>query len=285
MNIDNLYKNQKIMLFKQCYAMEKIHGTSAHIQKTVEGRINFFSGGSQHASFLSLFNQDELIPKLLQKSSAPFTIYGEAYGGKMQGMSKTYGSELRFVAFEVKIGDSWLNVPKAQEFVVSLGLDFVFYKLINTTIEEIDVERDAPSEQAKRLGVGDNCLREGIVLRPLEEVVFNNGDRAIAKHKADAFKETNTPRKVVDPATLEVLTKAKDIATEWVTRERLNHILTGNNLELKIENIGKVIPLMQNDIAREAKGEVVLSDEAVKEISRATALLIKQESKYQIKEQ
>jgi hypothetical protein len=285
MNIDNLYKNQKIMLFKQCYAMEKIHGTSAHIQKTVGGRINFFSGGSQHASFLSLFNQDELIPKLLQKSSAPFTIYGEAYGGKMQGMSKTYGSQLRFVAFEVKIGDSWLNVPKAQEFVVSLGLDFVFYKLINTNIEEIDAERDAPSEQAKRLGMGDNCLREGVVLRPLEEVVFNSGDRAIAKHKADAFKETNTPRKIVDPTTLEVLTKAKDIATEWVTRERLNHILTGNNIELKIENIGKVIPLMQDDITREAKGEVVLSDEAVKEISRATALLIKQESKYQVKEQ
>lgn len=281
MNIDNLYKNQKILLFKQCYAMEKIHGTSAHIQKNKDGNVTFFSGGSKHAEFLSFFNVDELTQKLIEKTSAPFTIYGEAYGGSMQKMRKTYGDTLRFIAFEVKIGDSWLNVPKAHEFVVSLGIDFVHYKLINTTIEEIDAERDAPSEQAKRLGMGDNLTREGIVLRPLEEVVFNNGERAIAKHKADAFKETNTSRKVVDPANLEILTKAKDIATEWVTRERLNHILTGNNIELKIENIGKVIPLMQDDIAREGRGEVILSSEAIKEISRATALLVKEEIKYQ----
>jgi len=56
-------------------------------------------------------------------------------------------------------------------------------------------------------------------------------------------------------------------------------------IELRIENIGKVIPLMQNDIAREGKGEVILSGEAIKEISRATALLIKEEVKYQFKEQ
>jgi hypothetical protein len=283
MNIDNLYKNQKILLFKQCYAMEKIHGTSAHISKDKDGKISFFSGGSKHTTFLELFNVDELSQKFINKTSAPFTIYGEAYGGKLMGMSKTYGNELRFICFEVKIGASWLNVPKAQEFAVSLGLDFVHYKLINTTIEEIDAEKDAPSVQAQRLGIGNNLTREGIVLRPLEEVVFNNGERAIAKHKADAFKETNTLRKVVDPATLEVLTQAKDIATEWVTRERLNHILTGNNIELIIENIGKVIPLMQNDIAREGKGEVVLSPDAIKEISRATALLIKEEIKYQCK--
>lgn len=284
MNIDNLYKNQKILLFKQCYAMEKIHGTSAHISKNKDGKVVFFSGGSKHAEFLSLFNVDELTEQFTAKTSAPFIVYGEAYGGKLMKMSKTYGNRLRFVAFEVKIGDSWLNVPKAQEFVVSLGFDFVHYKLIPTELEAIDTERDAPSVQAQRLGMGDNLPREGIILRPLEEVIFNNGERAIAKHKSDAFKETATPRKVVDPASLEILTKAKDIASEWVTRERLNHILTGNNLELRIENIGKVIPLMQNDIAREGKGEVILSGEAIKEISRATALLIKEEIKYQIKE-
>lgn len=283
-HIDNLYKNQGILLFKQCYAMEKIHGTSAHISKNKDGKVIFFSGGSNHAEFLSLFNIDELTEKIIAKSSAPFTVYGEAYGGKLMKMSKTYGDRLRFIAFEVKIGDSWLNVPKAQEFAVSLGFDFVHYKLISTALETIDTERDAPSIQAQRLGMGDNLPREGIVLRSPEEVIFNNGARAIAKHKSDAFRETATKRKIVDPSSLEVLTKAKDIANEWVTRERLNHILTENALELRIEHIGKVIPLMQNDIAREARGEIVLSSEAIKEISRATALLIKEEVRYQTKE-
>ena len=31
MHIDNLYKNVTIMLFKEAYVLEKIHGTSAHI--------------------------------------------------------------------------------------------------------------------------------------------------------------------------------------------------------------------------------------------------------------
>jgi len=29
LNIDNLYKAQEVLMFRECYAMEKIHGTSA----------------------------------------------------------------------------------------------------------------------------------------------------------------------------------------------------------------------------------------------------------------
>ena len=30
-HIDNLYKNQDILLFRECFALEKIHGTSANV--------------------------------------------------------------------------------------------------------------------------------------------------------------------------------------------------------------------------------------------------------------
>jgi hypothetical protein len=52
-------------------------------------------------------------------------------------MRKTYGDKLRFVAFEVKIGDKWLNVPSAESIVTSFGLDFVPYEKIPTTIESL----------------------------------------------------------------------------------------------------------------------------------------------------
>ena len=56
MHIDNLYKNQEVLLFKECYAMEKIHGTSAHIRskreesetifvKKIKNNLSFSSGG------------------------------------------------------------------------------------------------------------------------------------------------------------------------------------------------------------------------------------------------
>src|SRR5690348_10996218 len=31
LHIGNLYKTQDLLLFRECYALEKVHGTSAHI--------------------------------------------------------------------------------------------------------------------------------------------------------------------------------------------------------------------------------------------------------------
>ena len=279
LDIDNLYKAQDILMFKECYAMEKIHGTSAHIRfdpNSNGGQVSFFSGGCSHEEFIKLFDKPKLETLFRDKGLSAVTfIYGEAYGGKLQGMRKTYGANLKFVTFEVKIGDSWLNLIKAQMFIESLGLEFVYYKQIPTTLEAIDKERDADSVQAVRNGMGEGHPREGIVLRPLDEFTKNNGERVISKHKRDEFMETATPRKILDPTALKVLSDAKAIATEWVTGERLNHILTKGTVETKIENTGKVISLMVDDIVREAKGEIVDSSEVRKEIAKATAVLFK----------
>ena len=103
LSIDNLYKAQTILLFKECYALEKIHGTSAHITYR-ENQLTFFSGGSSHENFVKLFDRDKLLEKFIQIGQTDIVVYGEAHGGKMQGMRETYGNELKFVAFEVKIG-------------------------------------------------------------------------------------------------------------------------------------------------------------------------------------
>ncbi len=275
MHIENLYKNQDILLFKECYALEKIHGTSSHITYK-SGRIAFFAGGTSHENFCALFDHDSLKQAIdnMALGDNSITIYGEAYGGKLMGMSKTYGNTLKFIAFEVKIGDSWLSVPKAEVIVKSLGLEYVAYVRIPATIETIDAQRDALSVQAERNGMGQHP-REGIVLRPIEEVVKNNGERIIAKHKGAAFSETATPRSV-NPDALKLIAGARAIATEWVTFERLRHVLDSTKLELKIENTGNVIVAMTEDILREARGEIVDSLAARKEINRATALLFKQ---------
>lgn len=38
MHIDNLYKDARVLSFKHVYALEKIHGTSAHIYGQRRGR-------------------------------------------------------------------------------------------------------------------------------------------------------------------------------------------------------------------------------------------------------
>ncbi len=284
MHIDNLYKNQDILLFKECYAMEKIHGTSAHINfinQDINGIshlcISYFSGGEKPEKFRKLFNEEFLLRKFDSLNlPIPLTIYGEAYGGKQQGMRDTYGDTLKFVAFEVKIGEHcWLSVPKAEEIVKQLELEFIHYVKIPTEIDFIDVERDLPSVQAKRNGIVLDKKREGIVLRPLIELRKNNGARIIVKHKNDEFKETRTKRKVTDVNKLKILKEAKLIAIEWVTEMRLSHVLD-KFPQADITQTGNVIKTMIEDIKRESVGEVKWSKEVERAIGKTTANMFKE---------
>lgn len=317
MHIENLYRPaaQVILMFRECWALEKIHGTSAHVSfKYTElgWSVTFFSGGESHPKFVALFDQEKLLIAVKDLGipiDKEITIYGEAYGGKQQGMSTTYGKELKFIVFDVQIGDTWLSVPDAGDVAKKLGLEFVHYvkcslmKLeypkdaegktiwgeenltIVTNLSEIDVQRDAPSIQAVRNGCstpeafarGEGPKREGVVLRPLVEMTLNNGSRVICKHKGDAFKETATPRPVVDPAQMKVLDDANAIANEWVTVMRLQHVL--DKIPKSPNSMGtipQIIKAMQEDVLREAEGEIVVTEMVKKAIGKKAVELYKQ---------
>ena len=277
LSIDNLYKSQDVLLFKEVWALEKVHGTSAHVAWQ-DGALRFFSGGSPHDQFVSLFDQDFLAGKLTENGYSPCVIYGEAYGGKCQGMSAVYGKELRFVVFDVKMNESWLAVPDMDNMATALGLEVVPYRKVPAVIDVLDAERDRISEVAMRRGCfGPDKLREGIVIRPLIELKKNNGERVIAKHKADKFSERATPQKV-DKDKLVLLTEAKAVADEWVTEMRLSHVLDkmpGAN----IEQTKEVILAMQEDVKREAAGEIVESKEVWRAIGARTANMFKERLK------
>lgn len=268
LHIDNLYKNQDILMFKWCYALEKIEGSSANI--SYKEQLKFFAGGCKHQRFVDLFDQEILAEKL---AGLNVTVYGEVYGGKLQGMSATYGKELKFVAFDVKIDDRWLSAPQAEEFVLDLGLEFVDYVSIPTNMVDINAQRDRPSTQAIRNGMGDDKMREGVVLRPLIEITKNNGKRIMCKHKRDEFMETKTPRKV-DPEKLKILADAQEVANEWVTKTRIVHVL--NKIEDPcMEKMREIIAAMLEDVKREGEGEIEWSQPVSKAIGKATALGVK----------
>ena len=302
LHISNLYKEQLILLFKECYALEKIHGTSAHItfsqpppvSKETDyheytnvyppRQLTFFSGGESYNNFVSLFDKDALMKALTELGLDPdknLTIYGEAYGGSQQGMSKTYGPKLKFAVFDIQIGNCWLSVPDANELTKKLGLEFVDYTKVFTDLAALDAERDKPSVQAMRNGIVEPKKREGVVLRPLIEVTLNNGERLICKHKGDDFKETTTARPVVDPAKMAVLEDANAVANEWVTATRLEHVLDklpGHCME----KMREIIAAMTEDVLREGKGEIVESDAVKKSIGKKTVDMYKNYLKAQI---
>jgi hypothetical protein len=289
MDIDNLYKNQDILMLKECYAMEKIHGTSAHIswqsgnnpENPEPPQLTFFSGGAKHEAFIKLFDQAKLTSAFMAMDRPEITIYGEAYGGKEQGMSHTYGKELKFIVFDIKIGHSWLNVPAAEKLANDLELEFVSYEKVPTTIEALDAQRDLPSVQAVRNGILEPKKREGVVLRPLIELKKNNGERIIAKHKAAEFQERKSqPKADISPEQLKILEDAKAIAEEWAVPVRLTHILQhfaeDNKREPQIEDMGVLLKGMVEDIEKEAAGEIVISKEARKAISKKTSEMLRE---------
>lgn len=271
--------------------MEKIHGTSAHVKyiKTTGEKdcvspddkwgLKYFSGGEKHERFVNLFegkdalyNYDKMFNEL-KGVGRDVVIYGEAYGGSQQGMRETYGEQLRFIAFDVKIGDWWLSVPDAESLVQACGLDFVYYEKVSTDLDELNRMRDMPSPQAVRNGITTPKNMEGVVLRPLIELTKNNGKRIISKHKRDDFRETKTKR-VVSEEQLKVLSDANEVADEWVTTMRLNHVL--DKIEnKKIENMKEIIDVMIKDVKREGEGELIWSNAVGKAIAKKTVDLYK----------
>jgi len=211
LHIENLYANKDILLFKECYAMEKIHGSSAHITLK-DNQIHFHSGGESNDRFVKIFPSN--LKEKMGLYGYDVVIYGEVYGSKCQGMKETYGEELKFVVFDIEIAGVWLPVPEAEAMAKNLGLDFVYYEKVSTNLASLDAQRDADSVQAVRNGMGTGKKREGVVLRPLIEVNRADGTRVICKHKRDDFRETAAPRVV--GVTPEVLSEATAIAMEWV---------------------------------------------------------------------
>jgi hypothetical protein len=276
--INNLYKDQRILLFRECWAMEKVHGTSAHVRyRKSDDNLMFFSGGASHTEFEALFDKEALRAKFLELGHEDVTVFGEAYGGKMQGMKDTYGPKLMFIAFDVKIGDNFLSVPDMDGVATALGFEVVPYEKVSTDTEAVNTVRDKPSRVAERRGCGTDKTSEGVVLRPLIECRFNDGERICAKHKTAGFEERRkTPKVSVDK--LEVLAEANAVADEWVTEMRLTHVLDklqpdGKVLELR--DIPTVTSAMVADVYAEAAGEIVESKDVERAIKQKTAGMFK----------
>lgn len=285
LHINNLYKDRTILMFRDCYVLEKIHGTSAHISWKMNddgtgGEVKFFSGGVSHESFVALFNLELLEERFLKIGHKHLTVYGEAYGGKCQQMGRVYGKELRFVVFDVLHHKAdgkakWLNVPDAEEITRILGLEFVYFRLLTDfNIDDINRERDIPSMQAYRNGMGEQ-FGEGIVIRPLFDMNDHRGNRIIVKHKREEFVEVTHKKHVLTLEEAGVLVKAQEIADQWVTEMRFEHVIDKFKqvFELELKNTGAFIKAMVEDVIREAEDEILDSKEARSAIGKKAGLM------------
>ena len=313
--IPNLYRPEiaDILEEPKLYAMEKIHGTSAHIKYHADGTLTFSAGGANHQQFVDLFDQPRLLEafrELAEASQAArlqvpvksWTVFGEAYGSKINAQAWRYGKKLRFVAFDVLItgagaanvetdpsdentlifttgapnSEYWFTVPAAHDFVTELlGLEFVHYEVVSSKLADLDAARDKPSTQAKRNGIEGGQPTEGVVLRPLTEKPARHFDRMMAKHKRKEERETKTDFQPGDKVA--VYEAAQAIAQEWVTEERLNHVIQKVCLAdaPSVKDFAKIVTGMVDDVITEGGEMLVDTPEARKAIGAKASKLFK----------
>lgn len=286
--IPNLYRPEisDILEEPELYAMEKIHGTSAHIRYHSDGTLSFSAGGASHQQFIDLFDQTALLDNLNKAikrrywEAKSLVVYGEAYGSKINAQTWRYGKPLRFVAFDVYTtsewgNELWLAVPDADLLVQELGLEFVHYEVVSSKLADLDAARDKPSTQAKRNGIEGDQPTEGVVLRPLTEKPARNFDRMMAKHKRKEERETKTDFQPGDKVA--VYEAAQAIAQEWVTEERLNHVIQKVCLDQapSVKHFQSIVNGMVDDVITEGGQMLVDTPEARKAIGAKAAKLFK----------
>jgi hypothetical protein len=197
-------------------------------------------------------------------------FYGEAHGGKLQGMSKHYGKDLKFIVFDVKKNGKWLNVPYAEELTLEMGLKFVPYEMGPLTEEWLDAQRDAPS----KISLTDDAPKEGIVIRAIYENNYEDGYRFIYKHKNAGFRETNSVRSISSDEDVKLWADAEEVALEYVTPMRLSHVL--QKTEYKgVEDTGNVVRAMVNDVLVEEGHDIVWNKKVEKAIGKKTVELLR----------
>lgn len=299
MHITPLYKLPDFFeLFKEVYAMEKIHGTSTWVTYDISApELKYHSGGEKLEKFKALFNhgslQNDLTKLAIENNWSIIRIHGECYGNKQQKMSKIYGNKLKFIAFDIYITkinnitnndkqSYFLDVPDAEKISKLLGLEFVDYVKGPNTPDWIEEQSKMQSIQAIRNGIGPGKSREGVVIRPLIESLFTDGKRAIAKHKNSEFSEITSKRPLGEH--LKILDDAQDIVNEWVTEERFNHVADRilqkkDDKKIGLGDIKTFIELMIEDVKREADGEIIWSNSVDKRIRQKTGLMFRDKIK------
>lgn len=114
-------------------------------------------------------------------------LYGEGYGAGIQRGGGNYSPDQKFILFDIKIGDFWLERKNVEDIAGKLGLDVVPLTNIETLETMIEaVARLANTDFMPPSAIG-KALPEGYVGTPVVPLFARNGDRIITKIKYKDF--------------------------------------------------------------------------------------------------
>lgn len=179
---------------------EKIDGTNIRViwnpnqfndAGTERGNVSFggkTDGAQIHADLVKWLYGNITVEKLRAVfPNAPVVLYGEGYGPGIQKGGGLYGTEKKFILFDVfvvdplnsKMGGWWLNDDNVRDVASKLGLDAVPYVGEMTLEEATEMVRNGFQSRLN----DSQRQAEGLVGRPIETMFDKKGHRMIVKLK------------------------------------------------------------------------------------------------------
>lgn len=116
-------------------------------------------------------------------------LYGEGYGGRIQSCGKQYiRDNTNFALFDIKIGKWWLKWEAIVDIASKLNLTMVPFLGIWTLEQIVGLVTFGIKSELQDPENLEPLIAEGIVCRPLNDLLLRNGERIIAKIKYRDFK-------------------------------------------------------------------------------------------------
>lgn len=281
---------------------EKIHG--ANFQFIVKGKGIFIGKKTSllieknqkkfYRSDIIFDKYKEDIKKLSDYIKTQFNnvntvrIYGELFGGAYQHPDVEKNNEAvrvqkgiwycpfnDFAIFDISIESveekerQFLNQNWVVETVKKFNLKHVPVIATNLTFDEaIKIPNDSLSQVYKFYDlpeIKDNII-EGVVIKPVEPLYLNNGDRVILKNKNEKHSENNNSKNKTTK-TINMTKQMKEVYEDLqsrITENRLKNVISHIG-HIKQNEFGKLLAEMNKDVIEEHIKESNISLNEIKE--------------------
>lgn len=192
--IDCKFRNETVEYLKdnKWLCSEKIDGTNIGV--VWDGHKVSFQGRTERAQIPApLVNKlNELFggtvnEEMFEQKFGEMNVilFGEGYGPKIQKGGGLYRDNVSFILFDVYLPDQnlWLKRDAVEDIAKGFGIDVVDIILTGTLQEAIDFVKTKPKSH---IGTAN---MEGLVCRPVVEMLDRMGKRVITKIKVCDFVE------------------------------------------------------------------------------------------------
>lgn len=188
--IENKFRNPTVEYLSGNHWVftEKIDGTNIRIHW--DGHKVEFGGRTDRADIPKHLNEKlevlfggEVNEELFEQKfgSNDVIFYGEGYGNKIQN-GGNYRSDVSFILFDVQINDLWLTRESVEDIAMYFGLEIVPVVMVGTIDEAVEFVKTHPKST-----IG-TAYMEGLVGRPMYELLDRRGNRVIVKIKYKDFQ-------------------------------------------------------------------------------------------------